>query len=80
MPLSLIILCLWALAAGAVAMLPMRHQFVPGFALLLAIVPLLIWVGIEAGWLFAAVGGFACVSMFRKPLRYFARRALGRAE
>ncbi len=77
MSLSLIIGCLWVLAAAIVALLPMRRQYVPGVALLLAAPALLGWIAWEqGGWLFAA-GLFAFVSMFRNPLIYFWRRARG---
>jgi hypothetical protein len=39
---------------------------------------LLVWIGWEHGWLWLAIGLFAFLSMFRNPLLYFARRALGR--
>ncbi len=70
--------CLWVLAATATALLPMRRQMVPGIALLIAAPFLLIWIGLGhgAGWALAACLAF--VSMFRNPLIYFARRALGR--
>jgi len=69
---------LWVLASAATAMLPMRRQMVPGIALLLAAPVLLVWIGIEHGWLWLAFGLFAFLSMFRNPLLYFLRRALGR--
>ncbi|SHJ63212.1 Protein of unknown function [Shimia gijangensis] len=77
MTLSLILACFWVVAATVVAMLPMRRQYVPGVALLLA-APVLIgaiwwdygmWVGLAAL--------FAFVSMFRNPLRYLWKRARG---
>jgi signal transduction histidine kinase len=78
MSMPLILGCLWVLAAAATAMLPMRRQMVPGLALLAAAPVLLVWIGWLHGWLWLAVGLFAFVSMFRNPLLYFARRALGR--
>lgn len=39
---------------------------------------LLVWIGWVHGWLWLALGLFAFLSMFRNPLRYFLRRALGR--
>lgn len=77
MSLPLILGCLWVLASAIVAMLPMRWQFPPGIALLLAAPVLLVWIGYEHGWVWLAFGLFAFVSMFRNPLRYFLRRALG---
>ena len=70
--------CLWVLAAAATAMLPMRAQMVPGLGLLFAAPILLVWIAYVHGWLWLAVGLFAFLSMFRNPLLYFLRRALGR--
>ena len=78
MSLPLILGCLWVLASAITAMLPMRMQFPPGITLLIAAPVLLVWTGLVHGWLWLAVGLFAFVSMFRHPLRYFLRRALGR--
>jgi Protein of unknown function (DUF2484) len=78
MSLPLILGALWVVASTAVAMLPMRMQMVPGVALLIAAPVLLVWIGRVHGWIWLAVGLFAFLSMFRNPLLYFARRALGR--
>jgi Protein of unknown function (DUF2484) len=78
MSLPLILGCVWVLAATATAMLPMRRQMVPGVALLIAAPVLLGWIGYAHGWIWLAIGLFAFLSMFRNPLLYFLRRALGR--
>jgi hypothetical protein len=78
MSLPMILGALWVVASAIVAMLPMRQQMVPGVALLLAAPVLLVWIGYAHGWLWLALGLFAFLSMFRNPLLYFARRALGR--
>jgi hypothetical protein len=78
MTTPLIIGCLWVLAAAATAMLPMKRQMVPGVALLIAAPLLLIWIGMVHGWIWATVGLLAFLSMFRNPLIYFARRAMGK--
>jgi len=78
MSTPLILGCLWGLASAIVAMLPMRAQMAPGLALLLAAPVLLVWIGWLHGWIWLAIGLFAFLSMFRNPLRYFLRRALGR--
>ncbi len=77
MSLSLILACLWVLASALVAALPMRRQYVPGVALLIAAPVLIGVIFYEQGALlgFAALFGF--VSMFRRPLLYFGRKALG---
>jgi len=78
MSAPLILGCFWVLAATATAMLPMRWQMVPGLTLLAAAPVLLVWIGWVHGWLWLAIGLFAFLSMFRNPLLYFLRRALGR--
>lgn len=76
--MTLVVLaCLWVIAGALVAMLPMRHQYAPGIALL-ALAPVLIWmIGRDYGVLPAALAALGLVSMFRNPLRYVARRLMG---
>jgi len=76
--LPLILGCLWVVASAITAMLPMRQQMLPGISLLVAAPLLLVWIGWAYGWVWLAIGLFAFLSMFRNPLLYFARRALGR--
>lgn len=77
MSLSLVLGCFWVLVSAIVAMLPMRCQYVPGVALLIA-APLLIGViWWEHGIWFGSAALFAFVSMFRNPLRYFYKRFRG---
>ncbi len=78
MSTPLVLGCVWVLAAAATAMLPMRAQMLPGLALLAAAPVLLAWIGWAHGWLWLAIGLFAFLSMFRNPLLYVLRRALGR--
>ncbi|WP_299140409.1 DUF2484 family protein [uncultured Tateyamaria sp.] len=61
----------WVLASTAVAMLPMRHQYIPGIALLILAPVLILWIGISVAWWAGALAAAAFVSMFRNPLRYF---------
>ena len=75
--LPLIFGALWIIAAAITAMLPMQRQMLPGWTLLIAAPLLLIWIGATHGWLWVAFGLFAFLSMFRRPLIYFARRARG---
>lgn len=72
-----IIAALWVLAATVVALLPMRMQYVPGVALLLAAPVLIIWLAVLYGWWVGVLALLAFVSMFRNPLRYFWARARG---
>jgi hypothetical protein len=78
MTTPLLLGCLWVFASAVTAMLPMRHQMLPGITLLALAPVLLVWIGWVHGWIWLAVGVFAFLSMFRNPLLYFARRALGR--
>ncbi len=77
MSAALVAACLWVLAATLTAFLPMRRQIAPGLVLLALVLPLLIWIGTSHGAWPAALGFLAFLSMFRRPLRYFGRRALG---
>lgn len=70
MSLAAVLACLWAVAATGVAMLPMRWQYAPGIALLLA-APVLIWLlAAEYGPWAGALAVLAFLSMFRRPLRH----------
>lgn len=77
--LSLLLGCLWVLCATATAFLPMRRQFAPGIALLISAPLILGFIGYQHGLWIAALGFAAFVSMFRNPLRYYWKRALGQA-
>lgn len=77
MSTSLILGFLWVLASTATALLPMRRQMVPGVALLAA-APVLLWfIAREHGIFVFALTLLAALSLFRNPLIYFARRAMG---
>ena len=77
MSTSLLLACLWVLAATVVAFLPFRAQFPPGIALLIAAPVLLVWLAMDHGVIWAVIGFLGFASMFRNPLIYFAKRALG---
>ncbi|MEL7344888.1 MAG: DUF2484 family protein [Pseudomonadota bacterium] len=75
--LSLILAFLWVVASTIVALLPMRHQYAPGVALLIA-APLLIgMIGLEHGWFAGGLALAAFISMFRNPLKYLLKRLRG---
>ncbi len=67
----------WVFASVGVAMLPMRHQYAPGVALLLGAPVLMVLIWLQHGWIFAALALAAFVSMFRNPLRYLVARLRG---
>ncbi|MCR8725230.1 DUF2484 family protein [Frigidibacter sp. ROC022] len=77
MSLPLILACIWALVATGTAMLPMRYQPWPGIPLLVAAPVLLVWIGREHGTWWAVAGLLGFLSMFRYPLIFLVRRALG---
>ena len=74
---------LWVFAGTITALLPMRHQFVIGVPLLLSAPVLIVALTVEYGWWLFLLSLFAFLSMFRRPLRYFAwrgwKRLTGRA-
>lgn len=77
MSAALIAGCLWVLAATVTALLPMRHQYGPGVTLLVAAPVLIAWIGWQHGVWIGVAAMAAFLSMFRNPLIYFARKALG---
>ena len=74
---SLIIGCIWVPLAVITALLPMRRQYVPGIGLLFLAPVLIIWIGLDYGWLVAVLAVAAFVSMFRNLLHYICRRLKG---
>jgi hypothetical protein len=68
---------LWVLASAGVAMLPMRQQYIPGVALLLAAPVLIVAIGVHVGWFMAILACAAFVSMYRNPLRYLLAKIRG---
>jgi len=76
--MTLLLICIfWVFASAAVAMLPMRLQYIPGVMLLIAAPVLIFFIGQQVGWIAALLGLAAFVSMFRNPLRYLWARARG---
>ncbi len=71
---TLIAACLWVVAGAATAMLPMRFQIVPGLALLISAPVLLYLLAVSHGVVITAIGLFAVLSMFRRPLGALIRR------
>jgi len=73
----LIAACLWVLAATGTAMLPMRYQYGPGLTLLI-LAPVLIYaIAVTHGVALTLFAVFAVLSMFRRPLLYYARKITG---
>ncbi len=77
MTYSFVAACTWVIVGAITAFLPMRYQMVPGGLLLLTAIPMVIWVGMENGWLWTAIALFAFLSMFRRPLFYLIAKARG---
>lgn len=78
MSTSVLVAAFWALAATAIAFLPMRRQYAPGLVLLAAAPVLIVWLGYDHGWFWSLAAVLALLSMFRNPLRYFLRVGLAR--
>ncbi|NBZ87035.1 DUF2484 family protein [Stagnihabitans tardus] len=74
-----LILCgvIWVMLATLTALLPMRRQMVPGLVLLASAPVLIAWGFHEAGAVIGLAFLLAFGSMFRRPLIYFTRKALG---
>ena len=70
--------CLWVLAAAATAMLPMRRQYPPGITLLIIAPFLIAFIGYQHGWIWTCLALLAFLSMFRRPLIYLVKKAVGR--
>lgn len=75
--MSLIAGAIWVFAATVTALLPMKAQYIPGIALLIAAPFLMVWIALDQGLWALAFALFAFLSMFRRPLIYLARKALG---
>lgn len=71
---------LWVIASALVALLPMRRQYAPGLVLLLAAPVLIFWLGIAHNWIVGTLALMAFVSVFRNPLIYLGKRAVGRSD
>lgn len=76
--MTLLWLCIfWVFASVGVAMLPMRRQYVPGVALLLSAPVLVVMIGLQVGWLIAALALAGFVSMYRNPLKFLIAKLRG---
>lgn len=75
--LPLIFGAFWVIAAALTAMLPMRAQTIPGLGLLAAAPVLLAWIALTQSLAWSLAGLFALLSMFRHPLTYLSRKAVG---
>ena len=67
----------WVVAGTVTAMLPMRLQFPPGIVLLVSAPLLIVWIGAVHGWVAGVLALAAFLSMFRRPLVYFWKKARG---
>ncbi len=76
--MTLLYLCIaWVFASAAVAMLPMRLQYIPGVALLLAAPILIAMLWVQVAWWAGLLALCAFISMFRNPLKFFWAKARG---
>jgi hypothetical protein len=75
MSLSLILACVWTVAATAVAMLPSRdHHWRAAYVLIAAGIPILGWVTLENGPVWGLATLAAGASILRWPLIHLWRR------
>jgi hypothetical protein len=74
---SLAAAIVWVFGSAITAMLPMRRQYPPGITLLVLAPFLIGWLAYDYGIWIAVLGVLAFASMFRNPLIYFAKKALG---
>lgn len=66
--------CLWLIIANVIGMLPSKdHHWRNAYMLIAIGLPLLIWVGISAGWLMAVIFLCAGASVLRWPVVYLGR-------
>ena len=76
--MTLLWICiLWVFASVGVAMLPVRKQYFPGAALLIAAPVLIVMIGLQVNWVVALLALAAFVSMFRNPLKYLIAKLKG---
>ncbi len=84
MSLSLILGCIWVLAAALTAMLPMKRQYPPGIVLLIAAPLLMGFIAWQHGVVWLLIAILAFLSMFRRPLmgviKYLRRKYVEQAE
>lgn len=73
MTLSLVLACLWALAACLIAMLPRRYHWPGAFVLIAAGIPLLGYVTWQNGAFFGLLFLAAGMSVLRWPLLFLGR-------
>ena len=74
MPLSLLLACLWAVAANILAMIPSRdNHWRRAFVLIATGIPLVGYVTYETGPWVGLVALLAGMSVLRWPVIYFAR-------
>ena len=67
----------WVFASVTVALLPMRFQYAPGLRLVLAAPVLMAWIACDVGSFAAAAALVAFLSMYRNPVFYLVRKAIG---
>lgn len=66
--------CLWLILANLIAMFPSRdHHWRNAYMLIALGLPLLVWIGLTAGGLAAAVLAGAGASVLRWPVIYLGR-------
>lgn len=74
MSLPLILACVWLAAANLIAMFPSRHHHWPAAYVLMTIgAPLIVWIAVVDGALFAGLALALGAWLLRWPVRYLLR-------
>jgi hypothetical protein len=66
-------MCVWILAAAAIALLPGRYHWRGAYVLIATLLPLLVHIWSEVGIWYALGAGVAALSILRWPARFVLR-------
>ncbi|WP_170125315.1 DUF2484 family protein [Jannaschia seohaensis] len=77
--MALVALCLWVVVAWVLMVVLTSKQSWPAAYGLIAVgVPLLVWIWVSQGWVWALIGAGVMGSVLRWPLRYGWRWVMAR--
>ena len=79
MTFSLVLACLWLIAANVIGLIPSKHKHWPQAYVMIAIgLPILAYVVWESGVMYGALVLIAAMSILRWPVVYLMRWVRGR--
>jgi len=79
MTFSLVLACLWLIAANVIGLIPSKHKHWPQAYVMIAIgLPILAYVAWESGVMYGALVLIAAMSILRWPVVYLMRWVRGR--